>query len=293
MRMVIPGTEEEHIAYMSTMLLINSSGLIINMLCVLMFFKFRNELLISNNNKLLFSMAMGDLLVALFGVIGAILYYLLMIGKVDVSAWKLGGVLPMFGSFFISILTIGTMTLDRLVVVLLHLRYHLIMTNHRLNFLIAFIWLIPTAVIIMQALLFFCISPPLELKVRSYLMATFFIVGTVTLAVANSKLHCIVKQKRQEVSVINHDVHVSFQRPSLRPAKVNLLNNLICIWMTALFIICWIPITVFYVMAMNGYQGSRTSSTVVTCLASSNSLLNPVIYLMKRKDFRKHFAKFC
>ena len=299
---VVPGTENESIGYFSTLLLTNSSGLILNTLSVIMFIKSRNELLLSsNNNKFLFSLAIGDLLVSLFGVIGAILFYLLMNGHVSVSSWKLAGILPLFGSFFISILALGVMTLDKIAAVLYHLRYNSIMTNLRINLLIAITWLIPLSILFIQASLFFCMSPDVERKVRGYLLATFFAVGAITLVLANNKLYWIILRKRREISILCKDVNISqvdFQMNrrsklnTLRLAKTNFSYSLICIWMTAIFIVCWLPITVFYLVLASGYPGSRTVSTIVMSLASINSLLNPLIYLMKRKDFRRRFGKF-
>ena len=287
-------------AYFCSLVVVNSCGLIINVLAVFMFLKFRRELLSSNNNKLLLSLAIGDLLVSVFGIAGATLFYSAINGKITRNNWKFAGILPFFGSFFISIMSLVVMSCDRLISVVYALQYKTIMTEFRTNLLIVLTWFIPIFILIMQGAFFLSISPGLELKVRSYLLTTFFVAGAVTLIIVNGKLYFVIQRKCHQITVqcrcyaIPNSIdlqHVRERITCLKLQKKNFSNSLICIWMTAIFIMCWLPITVYYTLRRNGFPPSRSCITFVTCLASINSFLNPLIYLMKRKLFRKRFAR--
>ena len=67
----------------------------------------------------------------------------------------------------------------------------------------------------------------------------------------------------------------------------------IWIWMTALFIISWGPLT-FYalIIATTEFEGTINLSTAFYGLASANSILNPIIYFAKRDNLRCYFLKF-
>ena len=294
-KMIVYGSLEEKTAYFYSLLLVNISGLIINFLAVFMFLRFRCELLSSNNNKLLFSMAFADLLVCIFGIAGAFLIPSNTTGNVSFKRWKLAGLLPLFGSCFISILALVLMSLDRLIAVVYALRYHLIMTDLRINVLISLTWIISILILIIQGVTFLFISPELELEVRSYLLAIFFVAGAIALSIVNVRLYLVIHRKRRQtvIELKSVDLDITrWRRATSIPQKENVSNSFICIWMTAIYFVCWLPVTVYYILHQNGYPGSRIFVTIVMCLASANSLLNPVIYLIKRKAFRKRFARF-
>ena len=296
----IYGSNKEKTAYFYSLLVVNSGGLIINILAVRMFLKFRSELLSTNNNKLLFSMAVADLSVSIFGIAGAFLFHYAAAEKVSVNIWKLAGILPLFGSFFMSIFALGVMSFDRLIAVAYALRYQSIMTEFRTKLLIVSTWVTAAFIVIIQSVIFHCTSVEIELKVRTSLLTTFFLAGAIILIVANRKLYVVIRRKQHQIAVSN-DSEVSsidlkmiqWRRASLNPQRTNISNSLICIWMTAIFIACWFPITVYYVLRRNPrFPASRTVVTIATCLASVNSFLNPMVYLLKRKEFRKRFARF-
>ena len=298
-KMAIYGSHKEKIAYFISRAIINSGGLIINILASHMFLKYRRTMLSSNNNKLLFSLVVADILVSLFGIADAILFYSATNGNISSDIWKLVGILPLFGSFFTSILALGIMSYDRLISVVYPLRYNIIMTTSMIKLCIISTWLILAFILTIQCTLFLSTSSTLEKMVRSYLLATFFVTGSITLMIANCKLYMVIQRKRRNIAAQFHVSSNSIvsretqgREAGSQVQKENVSNSLICIWMTAIFIFCWLPITVYYVIRRNGYPGSRTFSTIVTCLASFNSFLNPLVYLIKRKTFRKHFAKF-
>ena len=145
--------------YLPRLLGINGFGMVINFFVIMMFLRFHNKLLSTNNNKFLFSLAISDCLVGLFGIIGNILHYLFHKGLVNKDIMQLCGTLPIFGSFFMSILSLSLMTADRFIDVVYALRYHSIMTEFRANLLVVcFTWLTVAMILITQSAIHLTIS---------------------------------------------------------------------------------------------------------------------------------------
>ena len=240
-KMAVYGSHGEKIAYFMSRAIINSSGLIINILASHMFLKYRRTMLSSNNNKLLFSLVVADILVSLFGIADAILFYSATTGNTSRDIWKLAGILPLFGSFFISILALGIMSCDRLISVVYPLRYNIIMTTSRIKSCIILTWLIVGFIVTIQCTLFISTSSTLEKMVRSYLLATFFVTGMITLIIANCKLYMVIQRKHRNIAVQFHVSSNSIDSretqgrvAGLQVQKENVSNSLICIWMTAI-----------------------------------------------------------
>ena len=278
--------------------------MIINLLVIVMFVHFRKKLLSVNNNKFLFSMALADFLVGLFGILGSILFYLYQNGWLAEEIWKLCGSLPFFGSLLMSILSLSILTVDRLIAVVCALRYHSIMTEIRANLLVCITWIAVTLILVIQGSIYLGISSALELTIRTYQLVGFFIVGAFALGIANAKLHCIIRSKRKSLlnsgtgdskPSVDAKATGSFKKLSLRPAQLQknmarvFSDSRVCFWMTTIFVICWLPITAAYVAHINGYLNDTISYTICMSIANSNSLLNPLIYLIKRRDFRRRF----
>ena len=128
------GKSKGHHIFISCLVTINDSGMLINFLVIVMFLWFRGRLLSSNDNKFLFSMTIADCLVGLFGITGGILEYLEEYRLVPLHIMKLCGLLQVFGSFFLSILSFSILTTDRVIPVAYAILYNSIMTEFRAKF---------------------------------------------------------------------------------------------------------------------------------------------------------------
>ena len=294
--------EQKDFIFISCVVVINGFGMLNNFLVVIMFFWFHKKLLSVNDNKFLFSMAIADCLVGLFGVTGGTLIYLQEFKLIPIEIMKLYGVLPVFGSFFMSILSLIILIADRLIAVVYALRYEYIITEFRANLLVCATWLVVAVILVIQAAIYIKISEEVEINVRIYELTTFFTFGTLVLSIGNIKLHFIIRKKRERISTsirmaVIDKTDTTEQNNGIFKLRKKLMRTLsdgrICIWMTVLFIICWLPAVIWYVAYTNGYLDHPITNTYTICisLAASNSLLNPVIYLFKRKDFRTLFRK--
>ena len=286
--------------YLPCLLIINGFTILINLLVVIMFIRFKKELLKVNSNKFLFSLAIADSLVGLFGVIGSYIHYLYHKDLIDEDIVGLCGLLPIFVSFFMSISSLIIITFDRLIVVVYALRYHSIMTDFRANLLICITWLMVPVILITQGAIYLGLSISLELKVRTYQLTTFFIIGTTVLSFGNIKLHFVIRRKKEKTLVnetpnTESPIDTNPRSRGIKPTKdmgMIVSNSRLCLWMIAVYVMCWLPVTVDYVVYSVGYQDpDDLRFTICICIAASNSLINPVLYLVMRKDFRKRFGE--
>ena len=293
---------QNEIIFISCTVTINTIAVFINFFVVIMFLSFQNTLLSPSNNKFLFSMAVADFLVGLFGIAGSILMYLLVNGHVSREIVQPCGFIPLFGSFFMSILSLSILTVDRWIAVEYALRYHSIITDFRANLLIGLTWLTIAVILIIQTFIYLGTSLDVELAIRTYQLTAFFMLATFILCVGNTKLHLTIRIKRQcvvasEVRDIDSQTETTDTRSSNANRHVSKrrlsADSKICIWMTMIFTVCWLPLIVYYIALANGKVPIGITATYIICASFSymNSLLNPIIYLIKRKDFRKRFGE--
>ena len=255
-------------------------------------------------------MAIGDLLVGVTGTITGVL----LKTKQNKHIHRPFGTIPLFGSMFVSILSLGFMTLDRLIAVKYSLSYHRIMTKRRAMILIAVSWFIPILLTVIEGIIFIQTPIKTELKVRSAILGVFFTFGSITLCASNGMLYYFIYQQQKGIrktsfplqsSLLstksdqkgNHKGYDDFttqnkQKCKKLPSRRDIKASTLCIWITVAFVVCWIPLTGYRLSYIMG----RTNKIfwlrrLGLCLASANSLVNPIIYFMKRKDFQRYLKR--
>ena len=247
-------------------------------------------------------MAFADFLVGIFGITGNTFMYLVENELTDWHTVKLCGSLPLFGSLIMSILSLTILSIDRSIAVVYALRYQSIMTNFRANVLVGIMWFTVIIIVVIQGGIYFGISWEMELKVRTYELTLFFTLGAIVLGIGNAKLYVIVRSKRQSLFItatkdVNCPRVVRCSGYSITKVNKNMgrvfSDSKICVWMTSVFIVCWLPTIIYHIVLTSGELGRVITPVYTICIffATLNSLLNPVIYLIKRKDFRKRFKE--
>ena len=207
-------------------LVIDSFALIFNLLVVVLFIRYRKPLLKNINNMLLFSMALADLFVGAFGIVNQTLKYSYLVSREvkSMDTWKLFGVLPFFGSAFMSIFSIAIMTADRVISVHYALRYDSIMTRFRAKVLIAFTWVTTATIIFIQGIIYLSISSEAELIIRYYLLSIFVFMGGMFLVISNTKLYLVINKKVKGTSEAN-STNIRAQQDSTINDKILMTNS--------------------------------------------------------------------
>eukprot|EP00794_Sanderia_malayensis_P008449 gene8449-9351_t len=99
-------------------------------------------------------------------------------------------------------------------------------------------------------------------------------------------------------TVVTLQENTASERQKVRLAareRTEIKATTMCICIVALFTLCWTPLIVYRLHYVHNAKGFRLPwfRRLALCLASSNSLLNPCIYLLVRKDFRNYLPRFC
>ena len=177
--------EQHNQTFYWSLVALDLATLIVNLTTSLMFIKFRGRLLVSTHNRILFSMALADALVGVFGFNLGLFLYL----KEKPLYYKLAGNIPMFSSLFGSVLALALLTIDRLVAVKKPFTY----SSHwyrRLitRLLIVLSWGVPATITVIQSLIYVYMSSKSELVLRSIMFSAFFCFAAFVLIIFNAFL---------------------------------------------------------------------------------------------------------
>ena len=216
-------------------------------------------------NILLISLAVSDLAVGLIVQPLFIVYLLSGIYIVRV-------LLDIFGYFLCtaSFFTITAITVDRLLVLQFHLRYHAIVTSFRVTWLVVFIWVL-TAVFTLL----------LNLNLRFFDTVEF--VTTIGLLVGNFavylKIYLIVRRHQRQIQHQQHQQQANNENVFFVTRFKKTALNTFLVYILLLF--CAIP----YCFLVDGGISPRVYVATLT-LIFLNSSLNPLLYFGRDREIR-------
>ena len=257
----------------------------------------------SYSEHFIFSLALSDIMVAVFVLPFDVLYWMTF------PRWPLGGYVCNLwnASFFLfltaSVLNLTAISIDRYLAVVYPLRYAIWMTSKVAKSMIASVWLYSVSIAI---LLFFLLDPPqdetysfdLNPFVHGFLLIGNVIFPFLIMIVLYSKIYTIAKGHAQRAGVnamtssnrassVTSSQTTSFGR-ELKIAKM-LGIVVLC------FVICWLPFEIINVVILID-EGVETcavelADTVSCWLAYLHSSLNPLLYAFTGSEFRRAFRK--
>ena len=201
--------EQHNQAFYWSLITLDLLTFVVNLTTSLLFIRFRKRLLVTTHNRILFSMALADALVGVFGFNLGLLLYL----KKSSMYYKLAGNIPMFSSLFGSVLALALLTIDRLIAVKKPFIYSSHWYRRVITRLIIVTWLIPLAITVMQSMVFLYLSSRDELFVRSIFFSVFFFLATLILIVFNFFLIMNIRThfSRVDSSIVPTRSAASFQ----------------------------------------------------------------------------------
>ena len=179
----------------------------------------------------------------------------------------------------VSILTLTALGLDRLLALMLGLRYRQVLTLRRTYIIIAVMWILS----IVFPLIHFW--KPLS-PVHSRLYGTVFLVCLVTSFFSYTKIFITLRHNQNQVH--NH----IFQGQPSQAAALNtaryrkvLYSSL---WVQIALVVCYLPFSI--TVALLAFKLGETASTVLhltITLVYFNSSLNPLLYSWKIREVRQ------
>eukprot|EP00795_Rhopilema_esculentum_P013473 gene13473-4352_t len=297
-----------------------------------MFVRFRRRLLASTHNRILFSMALADTLVGIFGTsLGALLLL-----KQNSLYYKIFGNIPMFSSLFISVLSLALLTLDRLIALKRPFQYSSPKYRRLITRLLIFFWVVPIIISVQQIIVFIYLSSKYELTVRSILFSGFFLLAALVLICSNGFLISSIKKHFSVVrsrfskqsgatTVVDEESPTDYAPKGVRKSVVLELQesqqkckrtaasgsdgqigssirgirrlelkqtSMFCIAIVTLFLLFWLPLAAYRTCYAAGITLNISwLRRFALCLTVLNSLLNPVLYFLVKRDLRKYLKR--
>ena len=203
--MAVTEAQLNNLIYHWTLIVLGSCTFLLNLLVVTIFIRFRRKLLYRrgyvrrrynylevNHNKLLFSMTVGDLLVGFLCLIFGVFLKI----DADTDSYKMFAIIPLFGTMFVSIFSLGFMTVDRVIAVIRPLQYDNLMSNSRIKKFIFVSWIVPLLLTTCQEIVYKLTNKTLELKVRACVLTAVFFLGFFILIISNGLLIITIKSQR-------------------------------------------------------------------------------------------------
>ena len=180
-----------------------------------------------------------------------------------------------------SILTLAAVSVDRLLSLILHLRYHAIVTVRRVLQIVFLLWV------------FAIISTMLKIWLRDDWIIVPVFLGLLTLSVTTFSTLKIFQIARKHQRCIAHP-SLSYSNNLPRPAAENVLkckkSAVTVLYVYGLFLLCFLPMLV--TLAIAGFASGYTRKlTIVYNYASTavfiNSFLNPIVYCWRIRKIRR------
>jgi len=180
----------------------------------------------------------------------------------------------------VSLLTLTTISVDRLLALLLGLRYRQVVTLRRIRVLVISFWLASTAFAILSHYFY---------GVATAIMCISMSICTITSTFCYMKIYLKLRQRETAVQDYGHQRQPNGGRLSQNTARYKRTVTS-SMWVQATFLACYTPFGI--VAAIFGATGLRAPSLVLAwdvtdTLLMLNSTLNPLLYYWKMKDVRQ------
>ncbi|ELU00769.1 hypothetical protein CAPTEDRAFT_202165 [Capitella teleta] len=217
----------------------------------------------------------------------------------------LDGELPLWCSLNASVYGLLAITLERYVKIVLpnsHRTSSLSLPGLKVPFMIVLTWLWPFSFTCAFTVPFSkvgagkCLiqmhwpSEELHEAYGTIKLLLFFILPVLIIVVAYSHMLYVLKNNRSKVSPALHSV----QNIVIPLAQVNLTK--VMMWVTATFLLCWIPSNVYYLLynfGLNNLGFSHPLYFQFLILVYFTCCINPVIYACRMTDFRAALLAAC
>ena len=222
-------------------------------------------------NIFLANLALSDLTVGL--VVQPLFAASILSGKRNLFVFVLGDILEVLLTF-VSFITVTAITVDRLLALQLHLRYHAKVTQFRITWFVICTWVF-TGIFVSSRLwnssLFYTAPPVLFITL---LVGNFFVYLKIFLIVRRHQRQIQQQQQQQQKS----NIFLGVKR-----SKKTVLNTFL---VYILLLCCYLPYSVLYKMNLTGVSFSPSVYLSAITLIFLNSSLNPLLYCWRDREIR-------
>ena len=231
----------------------------------------------STSIMLLCSLAVSDLLV---GFVVQPLYIadeLISLKTVNLLLHRLSGIL----GFFLCGVSINTMTLislDRMFLLLYHMRYLALITEFRIKFIIAIVWL---------STLSSCLALSFWDKFVFHLITGFVIsICVVICTFSYIKIYLIARRHRVQIQIEQQAVGGN----SADSVNLHMARTIKSAMNTFIFyiflVICYVPSVVLVILFATVYKYWKPEWTFSSTMIHMNSSVNPILYCWRLRELR-------
>ena len=172
-----------------------------------------------------------------------------------------------------SFLTTAAIAVDRLLAILLHLRYHELVTSKRVNVALIMLWL--TSGVAASVSIFFIVA--------NMIIATFQVILLLLTTVAYIRIYKVLRYHR--IQIQSQLQLQNFEVEDLHRQKKSAWNALI-VYVTFLF--CYLPfyVSVLFVLIDTEGMSPLIANYATFLVIFLNSSLNPLVYCWRYREIR-------
>jgi len=179
----------------------------------------------------------------------------------------------------VSLLTLSTISVDRLLALLLGLRYRQVVTLRRVRIIVVTFWIVCT---------FIAVTLTYNHQISYYMAFVIFILCIVTSTFCYSKIYCTLRHRQTQV----HD-HIQQGQANGAVIPMNLARYKrtvsSALWLQMALLACYFPgIIPFFILQFHAPTASiEFASALALTLFLLNSTLNPILYCWKMREIRQ------
>ncbi|XP_041352918.1 adenosine receptor A1-like [Gigantopelta aegis] len=249
-------------------------------------------------NAFIASLAVADLLVGLVTIPLYVVFYLklpnveknkyLCLFRTSMALYSCGS----------SLLNLLLMSFDRYLAVIYPLRYHALMTPKRAKNALIVLWVFITVVSFVPLTGWnawkdgsVCDLYAVLAREHIYFSVHFLVLCCLTLTtILYSRIFYVAHSHRKQIQA-SSKLNAAATRRREREFKSAKVMSLILL----LFVLFWLPYLtcgILKIFKSLTWDVVEVSKSFALCLSLSNSMVNPIVYSLLKKDFRKVFQNF-
>ena len=218
-------------------------------------------------NILLASLAVSDLAV---GLVVQPLFIAYLLGRSITQIYNISS----YFLCYVSFITITAITVDRLLAIQLHLRYHALVTPFRVTWIVIFIWVFSGVGALLFRLNLIRFRTVTFIAIVSLLLVNFAVYFKIYLMVRRHQRQIQHQQQQYQLQANNGNIL------SVTRLKKTALNTFL---VYILLLVCYTPYSIALMAVVSSFSVQYRTSLTLLYL---NSSLNPFLYCWRDREIR-------